>query len=136
MRIDLALLCEAVTIRDGLFHILGGGITRISAENFPTPINGIMALRVIIEQGEAQGRHELKLMVQGPDGEELGTYNLDFGVNSPEQSGNTAEVVVPLSLPLHSVNLPAPGAYSVEVMLDGAIERSIRVEAVQRQRSG
>ena len=136
MKLDMALLCDAVSVREGLLHILGGGITRIWAEQFPTNINATLALRVMIEPGEAEGQHALKLLVQGPDGEELGSFNLDFGVNAPEGQSATGEVQVPLAIPMSQVTLPTAGAYGIEVILDGEITRSLRLEAALREGAG
>jgi hypothetical protein len=132
MKVDTALLCDAVSIREGLLHILGGGITRIWAEQFPTAINATLALRVLIQAGEASGPQAINLLVQGPDGEELGSFNLDFGVSAPEGATAGTEVPVPLSIPMHQVQLPAPGQYSIEVKVGDTIARSVRLEAAHR----
>jgi hypothetical protein len=132
MKVDTALLCDAVSIREGLLHILGGGITRIWAEQFPAPINATLALRVLIGAEEAGHPQGITLLVQGPDGEQLGSFNLDFGVTAPEGGDAAGEVPVPLAIPMQQVQLPGPGRYSIEVKTGEEIVRSVRLEAAHR----
>ncbi|MDH3225766.1 MAG: hypothetical protein OEM67_01585 [Thermoleophilia bacterium] len=132
MKVDTALLCDAVSIREGLLHILGGGITRIWVEQFPAAINATLALRVLIGSDEAESPQGINLLVQGPDGEELGSFNLDFGVNAPEGADAAGEVPIPLAIPMQQVQLPAPGSYSIEVKVGDTIARSVRLEAAHR----
>jgi len=132
MKLDMAMLCDAVSIREGLLHILGGGITRIWAEQFPTAINATLALRMLIEPEHAGESHMVKLLVQGPDGEELGTFNLDFGVNPGDGQNPIDPVPVPLAIPMGQVALPAEGRYSIEVMINDEIAQSVWLEAALR----
>ena len=134
MKLDMAMLCDAVSIREGLLHILGGGITRIWVEQFPAPINATLALRMLIEPAQAGVAHEVKLLVQGPDGEELGTFNLDFGVNA-DASTPTEDVPVPLAIPMGQVAVPKAGSYSIEVMVDEKIAHSVKLEAALRSQA-
>lgn len=132
MKVDTALLCDAVSIREGLLHILGGGITRIWAEQFPTQVNATLALRVLIGPEEAAAPQVINLLVQGPDGEELGSFNLDFGVAAPEGASPLSDVPVPLAIPMQQVQLPKPGQYSIEVRAGDEIARSVSLEAAHR----
>ena len=136
MKVDTALLSDAVSIREGLLHILGGGVTRIWAERFPAPINATLALRVLIPPEEARSPGALQLAIVGPDGEEIGSFNLDFGVGTPEAEVPTSDIPVPLAIPLSQVQLPGPGHYEIEVRSAGALARAIPLEAANRPPQG
>jgi hypothetical protein len=87
---------------------------------------------VLIGADEADGPQTINLLVQGPDGEELGSFNLDFGVAAPDRGTPSGEVPVPLAIPMQQVQLPAAGSYSIEVKVGDTIARSVSVEAAQR----
>ena len=132
MKLDMALLCDAVSIREGLIHILGGGVTRIWTEQFPTAINATLALRILVAPEQAGESHAIKLVVRGPEGDDLGTFNLDFGVNPGELSPGVDSVPVPLAIPMGQVALPEAGQYRVEVVIDDETVYTVPVEAALR----
>jgi hypothetical protein len=131
MRIDCALLCDSVTIREGLLHILGGGITRANRENFPAPLNLALALRIMVHPTEADHTHELAVLLLAEDGERIAQLGIQFGINDPSVLEPAEEASLPLALSLHTVPLPREGPYSFELLIDGIHQGTVPFRAVK-----
>lgn len=120
-----ALLCDAATVREGLLHVLGGGITRIWRPQFPAPLNVDLALVLTLVPAEAQERHRLRVLVLTADGTQLAETRAEFGLGAlPPNLQPGERLIAPVVLPLRPVQLPGPGTYSVEVLIDGQLQRS------------
>lgn len=124
MRVDCALLCDAVTVREGLLHVLGGGVTRLRRPEFPGPLNTALALRVMVHPTEAEQPHQLEVRLMKEDGEEVGRVEIDFELESQAVRPGE-ELSAPFAVPLHGVALPHQGAYSFELLIDGIHQASL-----------
>lgn len=126
MRIDSALLCDAATAREGLLNILGGGITRAGRPKFPGPLGLTLALRIIVHPTEADQPHQLVVLLQGEDGQELARVDIGFEVADlgAFQPGDQISVPVAIPMPLE-VQLPEPARYSFEVLIDGIHQTTV-----------
>jgi hypothetical protein len=133
MRIDCALLCDSVTIREGLLHILGGGITRANRDNFPAPLNLALALRIMVHPTEAEHTHELAVLLLGQDGERIAELGIQFGINDPAALEPAEEASLPLALSLHTVPLPREGPYSFQLLIDGIHQGTVPFRAVKME---
>jgi hypothetical protein len=131
MRIDCALLCDSVTIREGLLHILGGGITRANREDFPAPLNLALALRIMVHPTEAEHTHELTVLLLAEDGQRVAELGIRFGINDPAVLEPAEEASLPLALSLHTVGLPHEGPYSFELLIDGIHQGTVPFRAVK-----
>lgn len=132
MRVDFALICDAVSVRDNLLHMLGGGITRIWASEFPAPMRASLATRIMLHPTEAEKRHKLRVVIQDEDGAKIGSFDAEFGVGVPDALTPGEEVQVPLGFPLNPVRLPKEGGYSLELLLDDAHQTSVPFRAAAR----
>jgi hypothetical protein len=132
MRIDCALLCDAATVREGLLHVLGGGVTRVTRQEFPARLGLTLALRILVHPTEANRQHNLEVLLQGADGEPVVQVQAEFGLNDPGdlQPGEEASLPIPLTLP-PEVRLPSPGTYSFELLIDGIHQQSVPFVAQQ-----
>ncbi len=132
MRIDCALLCDAATVREGLLHVLGGGITRAGRPEYPAPIGLTLALRILIHPTEAGESHHLDVRLQGADGQKIAAIQVEFGANDPTglEPGEHASLAIPLPLP-EQIALPHPGRYSFELLIDGIHQVSVPFTAVK-----
>jgi hypothetical protein len=127
VRIDTALLCDAVTVRENLLHILGGGINRIIRSEFPAPLGAALALRIMLHRTEVGRMHELQVILAGEDGQEIARVQAQFQV-PPEALVNfhpNEEVNVNLPLSLHQLLVPRDGAYAFDLLIDGTHHASI-----------
>jgi len=119
-----AFLADAVSTRDGLLHILGGGVTRLWRKQYPAPMNVDLAALFTLHPTEATERHRLRVVIQTVDGDSVAELDGEFGVNvgppgSPTSRQPGESLILPLGLSLRGVGIPHPGSYSVEVLVDG-----------------
>jgi hypothetical protein len=131
MRIDCALLCDSVTIREGLLHILGGGVTRANRDNFPAPLNLALALRIMVLPTEADHTHQLTVNLLTEDGGKIAEIGIEFGINDPSALEPTEEASLPLALTLHTLPLPREGPYKFELTIDGVRRGTVPFRAVK-----
>jgi len=131
MRIDTALLCDSVTVREGLLHILGGGITRINRPTFPAPLGAALALRVMVHPTEANRTHELTAYLLDQDGAQLAEVRIEFGLNDPSVLDVGEEASLALPIGLHNVAIPGEGSYSFELLIDDIHQRTVPFRVVE-----
>jgi hypothetical protein len=131
MRIDTALLCDSVTVREGLLHILGGGITRLNRESFPAPLGVALALRVMVHPTEANRTHQLTVYLIDADGEQLAEVRIEFGLNDPSVLDVGEEASLALPIQLYNVAVPRQGFYSFELLIDDIHQRAVPFKAVE-----
>lgn len=126
MRIDCALLCDAATVREGLLHVLGGGITRAGRTEFPSPVGLTLALRILVHPTEMDRQHQLEVRLQGADGEQIGGFEVGFELEDPGglEPGEHASLPLPL-VPPPEAELTGPGRYSFEVLIDGVHQATV-----------
>ena len=133
MRVDTALLCDAATVREGLLHILGGGITNIARTEYPAELGVTLALRIMVHPTEAEHPHQLRIIVQGEDGENVTEVQAQIQAEPPPEGiepGDEGELVIPWNFPGRP-KLPTPGRYSMELLIDGVHQRTIPFKAIQ-----
>ena len=129
MKID-AMLCDYATVREGLLHILGGGINRLWREEYPAALGVTLGLLFEVHPTEMDSEHTLGVVMIDADGKEIGSVTADFQIAADPDKGRPGEtLVLPLVVPLHQVIIPQHGAYSVEVLIDGQHKRSLGVLA-------
>lgn len=130
MQVD-ALLCDAATVREGLLHVLGGGVTRTWHDGFPAPLIVALAMMMTMPANEA-GEHRVRIVLQDQDGKTLVTVDGGFEVAKGAVSKMGEHLAVPLAIPLHGVVIPKAGTYSLEVLVDGHHIRSLSFASVLR----
>jgi hypothetical protein len=127
VRIDCALLCDAATVREGLLHVLGGGVTRVNRPGYPASLAPLsLALRILVHPTEADRTHQLDVHLQGEDGQDVAKVDVQFGIGDPGHIEPGEEVSVPLPLNMSpNFGLPRAGRYSFELLIDGVHQRSV-----------
>jgi hypothetical protein len=128
MRVSCAVLCDAATVRENLLHVLGAGITRLNRQAFPSSMGCTLALQIVVHPTETDREHDGRVVVQDEDGAVIAEVGLGFGLGGDLLPGE--EHLVPIVVQLDPVTLPAPGGYSVEILLDGNHHVSIPIRGV------
>ena len=130
-RVASALLCDAATVREGLLHILGGGITRLHRAEYPAAMQVTLVAQVVLTPVEVEHGHDVTAVVQSEDGDVVvqATGHLEAGPPNPLLEPGES-VILPLVIGLHGVVLPAPGGYSIEISVDEVHQSSIAFRAV------
>jgi hypothetical protein len=130
MRLDCAMVCDAVTVRDGLLHILGGGVGRVTRLGFPAPLDNDMALRLALAPEDVRAHHTIEIRVLTSEGAIASTVTGEFAAGIPDGRPVGADVSLNIPVSLRQVVLPGPDRYEVEVVVDGASLARLPVEVV------
>lgn len=118
MRTECAVLCDAASVREGLLHLLGAGVTEIAVRGFPARLPVTFAFRVVLESREIRESHTLRLeLSDSTTGDVEGEVRLSFqraeGVETPFVE---AALVAPVGLGVFEVT--RTGLYLVAASLD------------------
>jgi hypothetical protein len=130
MRVDTCLLCDAVTVREGLLNILSGGITEVRHQEYPAELGVSLALRVMVHPTEIAHSHQVEIILQDADGDRV--TRVEIGTEPGEENsvppGDEGEMLLAWTFPAQP-KLPHPGRYSFELLIDGVHQASVPLTA-------
>lgn len=129
MQVTAAFLCDAASVREGLLHVLGGGITRLWRQEFPAPLGVSVALLLELHRQELDRPHELNIIVMGEDGQPIAEAKGGFQAPTNPALEVHEGLLVPMTLDLRTASLPSAGAYTVDISVDGEHRRSLHFSA-------
>ena len=126
MEIVSALLCDFVTVHEGLVHVLGGGVTRIWRTTVPATLGVSLALTLEVPSEEMFLPHEVHVLVKDPEQNRLA--EVTGGTQAPElpirlEPGEA--VLVSLALPLQSINVLRYGRHDLDISVDKVPARTL-----------
>ena len=124
-----AMLCDFATVREGLLHVLGGGINRLWRDEFPAQMSATLALLLEIHSTEMEMPHTIHIFLQNADGARLAAVSADFQVGRNMISRPGEHLSMPLIVSLQQMEIPSAGAYSVDIVLDNQHKRSLTIYA-------
>ncbi len=130
--IEYAFLADAAEALPGQkFHVLGGGVSRLSGPSFPFQ-HPHLALVVALRIGAAERSHEhdLSFEITSPAGEQLATAGGKVVAHGPP---DPSDVVLTLAIDLWNLALPVPGEYAVRILLGGAERKRLPLYVTQAQ---
>jgi hypothetical protein len=120
MELPAILLCDTATVREGLLHVLGGGLTRLWRPQLPAALNITVAGLVALEEHELDRPHEIHIAVNGPDGSRVLDAMGGFQIPRPPKLETGEKTLSPLLIPLPpQAGTNAWGKHIAEVILDG-----------------
>lgn len=88
-----------------------------------------LALRITLHRTEAEGEHELRLLLQSEDGTEVAKIEGQFSSTPSPELKPGEELAAVLAMPLPMIALNGPGAYSFEILIDGIHQASVPFRA-------
>jgi len=135
MQVD-ALLCDAVRVREQLLHILGGGVTRLYRYPFPAEMDVELAVFIALTSSEATVKHSLKIRIAGLDGQRISDIDGEFEMSPGEHSIAGEDLHMPLVVSLRKAPLPAPGSYSIAILVDNHEVRHLQFYAGAQPTAG
>lgn len=115
-----AILCDSATVREGLLHILGGGLTRLWRSSYPAQLPAALAMVISPETSELNEDHQLVVKVMDEDGKELARFDQNFKVGG----GTPGEVpAIPVVLSFAPpLPIPHAGNYAIVVLVNSTQE--------------
>jgi len=132
----MCVLCDRATVREGLIHVLGGGVSRLGRPSLPAPMGVDLALLLTPERfEELPGDHEVSVIVRSDSGTDVARIGLAFSFSGLDESADPLPVI-PLSVPLQQVGLADYGFYTVSVDYDGESVARIRFLVEQQIAAG
>lgn len=123
MKLNMVALCDRATVREGLLHILGAGVTQCSLQLPSTPDLDCALLIQAEEAHELAGQHTLRATLMHGEADRLGVVELLW--DAPHVDPKTDPAVpqqplpqLPVVVPLRGVILSQDGEYRVEIEID------------------
>lgn len=124
------MLADHATVREGLLHVLGGGINRVIRDPLPAPLGAMLALMLQPDDPDDLLRtHDLEVTIRHAESESLvakAVMTLHGATSAP---GPLSPVSV--AVPLQVVPVAETGIHRVTVSLDGEQAASIELEVVK-----
>lgn len=131
MDVDCALLCDAVTVREGLLHVLGGGATRLVRNEWPAKVGVALAVRLLLHPTEIRPIHELRCDLVDEDGHPIGQLTMSMELSDIHDTFPGQDYSVPIGLPVGELQIPRAGAYSFEIFVDATHTSSVGFVAAE-----
>ncbi len=117
--IEYAFLSDAAEAVPGQkFNVLGGGVSRLAGRTFPLHhphLALVVGLRVTAAEHDRE--HSLRFVVLAPDGAEVTSAEGNVVAHG---QGDGRDNVVTFAIDLWNLVLPAPGDYTVRILIGGS----------------
>lgn len=125
MDVEYAFLADAAqTSSDGKLYVLGGGIDRIFAKEFPAAHPAIsLVLKIRLHPTECEREHALEVELSDPDGKPVGV-KLSAKFEAKRQA-HGRPAFVQLVLNVLGARFEHPGDYAFQVIIDGQHYKSV-----------
>lgn len=118
IRQEFLLLADGAESVNGKIYILGGGVERHLAREFPAQLRADVALGVLVGWTETNQSHALAVRVVDEDGVVAAELNGDFQVGRPAgaKAGQDLRVLIAIKGPFP---IQKAGGYKVVLAIDG-----------------
>ena len=125
--IEYAFLADAAEVQPGQkFHVLGGGVTRVSGPALPfrhPHLSIVVGLRMTTV--ERNREHDLGFVLTAPDGTEVSSSSGKVVTHGPPDPN---DVILTIAVDMWNLTLAAAGEYSVRVLVDGSERKRIPLQ--------
>ena len=128
--IEYAFLADAAEVQPGQkFHVLGGGVTRLSGPTLPFQ-HPHLALVVGLRLGatERNREHDLEFILAAPDGAKVTSSTGRVVAHGPQ---DPSDVILTLSVDLWNLTLSTQGEYTVRIMVGGTERKRLTLVVTQ-----
>lgn len=129
-QIEYAFLADAAEVQPGQkFHVIGGGISRLSGPNVPFQhphLALVVGLR--LSTNERNREHDLEFVVTAPDGTKVAGSSGRVVAHGPQEPN---DVIVTLSIDMWNLTLPTVGEYAVRILVSGTERKRLPLTVVQ-----
>lgn len=135
MKVTAILLADYATVREGLLHVLGAGITRLAREPLPARLDVSLALVLqTSDEADLLAGHNVKVTIveSSPEGEGqmIANANIELlGPYGPMISGPNYQL--PVVVPIQTIAVLRTGVHTITVYLDGDFAGSYDFEVLK-----
>ena len=123
MRVTALLLADHASVREGLLHVLGAGITRIARDPLPARLDVALALMLqAADEADLMASHTLEVTInESSPGSARGQVAKVIAELGPLSGVITPgpNLQIPVVVPIQPVPVPRTGSYVIEISLDG-----------------
>src|SRR5262245_16437767 len=132
--IDFAFLADAAeTVPGQKFHVIGGGISRIGGRSYPLRQPHLcLVVGLVVTASEVEREHQIRFVLLDPDGHEVTGAT---GSLTAHGTGDGRDSMLTFSIDLWNVTFPAPGDYSVRILVNGSERKRLPLLLIARQES-
>lgn len=134
MRIRALLLADAVILQpDGKTAILGAGIDRIMASQFPWALAQLSVFVSLESERDGDGpgtEHDLRIRLLDPNSEVIAELGGPFTVQTRYEDSSAMTSLQNAGMVFQQVQLPSEGVYSVEAVIDRSEPETVRFNVV------
>ena len=127
--IEYAFLADSAQTTPGQkFHVLGGGVTRITGAAFPLRhphLALVVGLRV--SRPETDREHEIRFVLLDPDGGEVADAT---GSLVAHGQADVRDSTLTFSIDIWNLTFPSPGDYSFRLLVNGSELKRLPLEIV------
>jgi hypothetical protein len=128
--IDYAFLADAAQTTPGQkFHVLGGGVSRITGGGFPLRhphLALVVGLRVTSPETDRQ--HEIRFVLLDPDGKEVAGATGNLVAHG---QADARDSTLTFSIDLWNLTFPSPGDYSFRILVNGSERKRLGLVLVK-----
>lgn len=126
LEVDSVLLCDAASVREGLLHVLGGGITRLWRPELPSQMAIQVAVIVSVEIEDFGRPHDISIQIFDPQGTDIAGARGGFIPNDPGRVESGEAVLFPMVFDFRNYPVVKYGAHDLKVTLVGSGTEKIR----------
>lgn len=126
------MLADHATVREGLLHVLGGGITRLFRDPLPAPMGVVVAIMLQpADFADLATQHRLEVIITRASDE--GDTAVAKAVMTLDATGPDAGPLpaIPVVVPLQGVPITATGVHKIMIDLDGEAAEVIEFEVLK-----
>jgi hypothetical protein len=129
--IEYAFLADAADARPGhKFAVIGGGVSRVGGPQFPLRHPHLaLVCGLLVTTPELGTEHELQFVLLTPDGKRLSNATAKIVAGGTNDGRDT---VLTFSLDMWNLAFPAPGDYSIRILVDGSERKRLPLVVEQR----
>ncbi|HUH00093.1 MAG TPA: hypothetical protein VMQ83_13105 [Gammaproteobacteria bacterium] len=130
--IEYAFLADAADARPGQkFAVIGGGVSRLGGAQFPLRHPHLaLVCGLTVTTPEFGAEHELQFVLLTPDGKQLSNATAKVMANGPSDGRDS---VLTFSLDMWNLSFPAPGDYSIRILVDGSERKRLPLVVEKRE---
>lgn len=113
--IDSVIICDAATVREGLLHVLGGGVTRLWRPELPAVLAVQVAIFVAYTQPDFGVPHDISLQLYDPAGADFAGARGGFIPADPGRLEIGETMLFPMVFDFRNYSVLAYGKHSLKV---------------------